>query len=118
MSGSDGKGMLHVTQAVNPGNYQVVSADGLTVSCFSLNISANESQLGRVPLAHIEHLFGDGCVVAVDAASVLKDALQGGMDQPVELLPWVMMLVLLVLVAESVLAAKFYRQPTPTQTSD
>ena len=41
----------------------------------------------------------------------LHEALQGRWRQPLELFPWLMIFVLLVLVVENLLANKFYRRP-------
>ena len=40
----------------------------------------------------------------------LRDALEGQFRQPVELFPWLMILLLLVLAVENLLANRFYRQ--------
>jgi hypothetical protein len=40
----------------------------------------------------------------------LREALQGHWSQPVELFPWLMILLLLVLAVENLLANRFYRQ--------
>ena len=42
----------------------------------------------------------------------LKDAIQDRWSQPVELFPWLMLLLLLVLAVENLLANRFYRQET------
>jgi hypothetical protein len=49
----------------------------------------------------------------LDRKASLSGALESHWNQPVELLPWLMMLVLLVLALENLLANKFYRTEKP-----
>jgi hypothetical protein len=104
---------LTVSQAVAAGNYTLSGADGRRAACFSVNVPPDECQLGRVPLEQIEALLGAGAVLTVGHSALLRDALQGHWGQPVELLPWLMILLLLVLAIENLLANKFYRRETP-----
>jgi hypothetical protein len=101
---------LEISKAVMPGNYTVIGADGKRTSCFSLNIPPDESQLTPVPAEQIEALFGLGALLPLDSKRSLHEALQSHWNQPVELLPWLMMLLLLVLAVENLLANKFYRR--------
>jgi hypothetical protein len=100
---------LSITKAVKEGNYRVMG-EGNTIGAFSLNVAPEESILDRVPAEKIEALFGEGAVLPLDAKSNLREALQGHWSQPVELLPWLMIVVLLVLAVENLLANKFYRR--------
>lgn len=100
---------LQITKAVKPGNYKVLG-DGKPTAAFSLNVPPDECQLNRVPAEQIEALFGPGSVLPLDQKATLHEALQSHFNQPVELLPWLMILVLLVLVVENLLANKFYRR--------
>jgi hypothetical protein len=104
---------LQITKAVVPGNYRVYGTDGLPMAAFSLNVPADESQLNRVPVEQIEALFGPGALLPLDRKTSLHEALQNHWSQPVELLPWLMLFVLLALVVENLLANKFYRQEPP-----
>jgi hypothetical protein len=105
-----GEGRLPVPQASQPGNYTVLDGKGRTAAGFSLNIRAEESQLDRVPAEEVEAVLGKGAVLQVDRKVSLREALQGLRAPPVELLPWLMMAVLLVLTVESFLANRFYRK--------
>jgi hypothetical protein len=109
--GPDGR--LAVPQATAPGNYAVVDSKGSPVAAFSLNVHAEESRLDRVPAEEIEAVLGPGSLLQLGRAASLKTALEGLQPPPVEMLPWLMMVVLLVLAVESVLANKFYRRTTP-----
>jgi uncharacterized membrane protein len=101
---------LHVTKAAAPGNYGVVDPSGKRVAGFSLNVAPDESLLARVPPEQIEALFGSGAVLPVDSKINLREALLNRWSQPVELLPWLMILLLLLLAVENLCANKFYKQ--------
>jgi hypothetical protein len=100
---------LNIIQAVQPGNYKVTGKDA-TVAAFSLNVPPEESRLDRVPPEQIEALLGEGSLMGTDLKTSLSDALQNHWSQPIELLPLLMIVILLVLAVENLLANKFYRQ--------
>jgi hypothetical protein len=102
--------LLSVPQATHPGNYTVVGEGGKTVTAFSVNIPAEESQLDRVPGEEIEAALGEGSLLPPGQAPRLQDSLKDGRAGQIELLPWLLMAVLLVLAVESVLANKFYKR--------
>jgi hypothetical protein len=101
---------LTLPQAVTPGNYTLVGDDGRWISSFSVNVSPEESQLGRIPPERIEELFDAGAVLSVGHGISLREALQGRWKQPLELFGWLMILVLLALAIENLLANRFYRR--------
>jgi hypothetical protein len=107
---ADDQAELLLTQAVTPGNYKLFGADERPAAWFSVNAPAGESQLARVPPEQIEALLGAGAVLPVGRSMSLRDALQGHWGQPVELFPWLMVFLLLVLAVENLLANKFYRR--------
>ena len=100
---------LNITQAVQPGNYKIIGKDA-TVAAFTLNVPPEESRLDHVPPDQIEALLGEGSLLGIDQKTSLSDALQNHWSQPLELLPLLMIIILLVLAVESLLANKFYRQ--------
>ena len=102
--------LLAVPQANQPGNYAVTGEEGATVAAFSLNVAVEQSNLERVPAAEIEAALGPESLIPPDQWPRLQDAVKGGRAGTVELLPWLLMAVLLVLAIESVLANKFYRR--------
>jgi hypothetical protein len=108
---------LEVTKAAMPGNYKVTGSDGSVVACFSVNIQPEESQLAQVPREQIERVFGPGAVLPIEHKASLRDALQSHWSQPIELLPWLMILVLLLMAAENLLANRFYRPQSPAAES-
>jgi hypothetical protein len=106
---SENQTELSLTKATVPGKYSLLR-EGKRIAAFSVNVAPEESQLERVPAEKIEQVLGDGALLPVGHGTSLRDALQGHWSQPVELFPWLMILVLLALAVENFLANKFYRQ--------
>jgi hypothetical protein len=108
---------LAIASAVLPGNYKVHGGqDGKWTTHFSVNVPPGESELARVPAEQIEQLLGRGAVLPVGFGTNFREALQGHWSQPIELFPWLMILILLVLAVENLLANKFYRrEPQATE---
>lgn len=109
----EGQPDVLLPQAVSPGNYNLLDSAGKRVAAFSINLPPEESLLTRLPEEPIEDLLGTGAVLSVGHGTRLKEALEGRWKQPVELLPWLMILVLLGLAVENLLANKFYRAEAP-----
>jgi hypothetical protein len=99
-----------VPQASQPGNYVVQNGAGRTVAGFSLAIREGDTDLERVPVEEIEKVLGTGTVLPLQQSVNLADALQANHPPPVELLPLLMMVLLLVLTGEGLLASRFYRR--------
>lgn len=78
---------------------------------FSVNAPPEESNLAKVPVEAIEELTGKDRVFAIDRNSTLQDWLTVVLDQPVDLFPWLLIVVLLLFVAEGLAANRFYRRP-------
>ncbi|HEY7422987.1 MAG TPA: BatA domain-containing protein [Gemmataceae bacterium] len=115
---ADGDMQLSLPQAVAPGNYAVRDANKRIVAGCSLNVRPQESDLTRVPAEEIESVLGKDTLLQVGRTISLKDALLGMRPPPLELLPWLMMAVLIVLTVEGLLANRFYRRAAPTQTGE
>lgn len=110
----DGAADLVLTQPQQPGHYTLTSVDRTWTYGFSLNLPSAECLLvPRVAPDAIEKLFGDGSVVAAGQNRKLRDAMEGQLRQPIELFPWLMILLLLVLAVENLLANRFYRKEEP-----
>src|SRR5262249_8162670 len=99
----DGETVLHLTKAAMPGNVNLFG-EGQPVAGFSMKAPPEESQLTPVPAEQIEALFRDNAILRVDPKSSLQEALQGHWTQPVDLLPYLMILLLLALAVENLLA--------------
>lgn len=78
---------------------------------FSLNAPPDESNLDRVEVQSINDLFGPDSVAPATRDLKLRDILSGKFDQPIELFPFLMILLLLFLAFENLLSNKFYKQP-------
>lgn len=114
---ADNQTELLLTQPVRPGNYTLFDADGKPVAYFSVNIPPDECQLTRLPAEQIETLLGAGSVLPLDRKVSLHDAVQQHWNQPVELLPWLLIALLLLLAVESFFANRFYRSDPEAQES-
>ena len=103
---------MEVLQAVSPENYRVIPQGAVDpIAAFSVNVSPDESQLDKVPAETIEDLLGKDSILIPEQKVSLPDALQSHLRQPLELFPWLMILLLLMLAVENLLANRFYRQP-------
>jgi hypothetical protein len=109
----EGDTSLSLPQAVVPGNYAVHDSRKRIVAACSLNVRPQESELERVPTEEIESVLGKESLLQVGRTISMNDALTGMRPPPLELLPWMMMAVLLVLTVESMLANRFYRRAAP-----
>jgi hypothetical protein len=96
-----------------PGNFRVDPEDKKWAEGFSLNAPAEESNLERVAVDQIEPLLGKDSVAPASRDLQIRDVLAGKFTQPIELFPFLMILLLLFLALENLLANKFYRQPPP-----
>jgi len=103
-------GELRLTQPRLPGHYTVTGGGKLTAA-FSLNLPTNECDLlPRITAATVEELFGPDSLIALGQTRKLREGMEGQFKQPVELFPWLMLLLLVALAVENWLANKFYRK--------
>jgi hypothetical protein len=114
---NEGDTFLSLPQALVPGNYAVRDSKKRIVAGCSLNIRPEESVLERVPAEEIESVLGKETLLQMGRTTSMKDALTGMQPPPLELLPWLMMAVLIVLTVESLLANRFYRRAAPDAES-
>src|SRR5207237_6498634 len=98
---------LPVSQAVLPGNYLVYSVRNErqdVLDGFSMDVRPDESLLTpRVPKEEIEELFGKDSVLDMEHGVSLREAISKK-PQPVELLPYLMLALLIFLAVENILA--------------
>lgn len=108
-----GQSQLFVTEARRPGNFRVAIGDSWQRH-FSVNLAPLESQLAqqRPSVADIEALLGPNTVFSAEQVPDLSELTREKLGQrpSVELLPWFMIAVLLVLALENFVATRFYRQ--------
>jgi hypothetical protein len=109
---------LPIPQAQAAGNYLVLDGKGQPAAGFSLNVNSSENDLERVPVEELEAVLGADSVLAVGRSASLHDALATRRPPPIELLPYLMILLLIVLALESLLGNRFYRRvPEPEAPS-
>jgi hypothetical protein len=99
-----------------PGNFALSARkDGAEVwrDGFSTNPPAEEFNLAKVPVEAIEELVGKDRVFPIDRNSTLRDWLNIALGQPVDLFPWLLIAVLMLLVTEGLVANRFYRRVRP-----
>jgi hypothetical protein len=103
---------VRLPQAQQAGQYALTGPNREAVASFSVNVPPNETQLlPRIGIDAIEDVFGPESVVSLGQNRKLSDALEGQLRQPLDLFPWLMLLLLMALVVENLLANKFYREP-------
>jgi hypothetical protein len=94
----------------HPGNYKLSIANRGWNEGYSLNIPAEESTLDKVPVEAIEELTGKGSVAPVEKNRGIHEMLTLVMGSPIDLFPWLLILVLMLLVLEGLVANRFYRR--------
>ncbi len=77
---------------------------------FSLNNPAEESTLTKVPVEAIEELTGKNSIVPIDRNRSLRLIMSIVLGSPVDLFPWLLILVLILLALEGLVANRFYRR--------
>ena len=100
---------IPAAKTLTPGNYVLSTEKGDAREGFSLNPSAEESNLTKVPAEAVEALFGPNSVIPLGKDAKMRDVLATKFNQPIDLFPWLLILVLLLLAAEGVIANRFYR---------
>lgn len=101
-----------------PGNYTLAMPDRSWSFAFSLNPAPAEFQLvPRVPLESLAELFPENAIVAPGQSMNLMDKLEQRARQPLELFPWLMLLLLMLLAVEGYFANRFYSQEPETESS-
>jgi hypothetical protein len=94
-----------------------MNQDNQRIAAFSVNVLPSESDLTRVPVDQITALFGADTVLPVGTDVKFLDALKHYGNQPVELLPFLLVLLLILLAVENLLSNKFYRRAPEEQPS-
>jgi hypothetical protein len=100
---------LPPTKTLMPGNYVLRTEDRAWQEGFSLNPSAEESNLARVPKEAIEAVFGPDSIIPAEKDLKLRDAIDRRMNPEIRLFPWLLIGVLLLFVVEGLVANRFYR---------
>jgi hypothetical protein len=93
-----------------PGNFTLVVEALKWRDGFSLNVPAEESTLDKVPVEAIEELTGKESVFPLAKDKKLADIVKVISDQPIDLFPWLLIAVLMLLALEGLVANRFYRK--------
>jgi hypothetical protein len=93
---------------VQPGNYTIQIEAFRWQSAFSLNIAAQESILERLPVEALESFTGPNSVVPLEKNRPLRDMIERSFGGPIELFPWLLLLLLTTYAIEGILANRFY----------
>jgi hypothetical protein len=96
-------------RTLTAGNFVLRTDDRSWQEGFSLNPSADEFNLTKVPEEPIEELFGPNSVVGVERDLQLRDVLESRFDPELKLLPWLLLGVLVLFAVEGFVANRFYR---------
>jgi len=92
------------------GAFTLTAADGKWTDGFSLNVPTEESNLERIAPDSIQELFGADAISPADKKLPLSEILSGKFTQPIELFPFLMILLLIVLAVENWMGNRFYRR--------
>jgi hypothetical protein len=96
-----------------PGNFALSSEKDRVViwrDGFSTNIPAEEFNLEKVPVEAVEDVVGKDRVFPVDRNVPLSEIISGKIGHPIDLFPWLLIAVLMLLVLEGFVANRFYRR--------
>lgn len=92
------------------GSFTLEAEDRTWKEGFSLNPPVEESNLERIAVTEIEAVFNESAVIPATKPLPLKDIMSGKFRTDLELFPFLMIILLLVMASENLLANKFYRK--------
>jgi hypothetical protein len=92
------------------GSFTLTAEDGKWSDGFSINAPVEESNLERLPPEAITDLFGADAMFTADKKLALEEILSGKFTQPIELFPFLMILLLIILAVENWMGNRFYRK--------
>jgi hypothetical protein len=84
--------------------------DAKTITKFSVNIPGTESDLSRLSAENIADALGAKALIPLDQRSSMRDVMPDYWNEPMELFPWLMLLLLLLFALENLLANRFYKR--------
>jgi hypothetical protein len=107
----DADAELAIRQTNFAGNARVTGGNPAAPwhAAFSLNPPGVEFNLDRLPTEEIDKLFGPDSVVAPGQNRPLAEALGARGRRPIDMFPWLMLALVALLIAESIVANRFYK---------
>ena len=99
---------LVLAEAEDPGNYQVRTAQKRLARAFSLALDPNETDPAKAPQEEIEQVLGSGRVLTAGKGVDLQELMTGQWQGDLDLLPWILALVVILLAVESWLANRVF----------
>jgi hypothetical protein len=97
-------------KTTSAGNFTLQSEDGKWLDGFGVNVPVEESNLERLAPEAVTELFGADTLFPADKKLTLTGILSGKFSQPIELFPFLMILLLVVLAVENWMGNRFYRR--------
>ncbi len=94
-----------------PGMYTLETGaekKSLVLGRFVVRMPPEESDLTPIPDAELNSLFGSDGILSLDRQSSLRDSLRAHWSEPIELFPYLMLGLLLLLVVENWWSNRFY----------
>lgn len=101
--------LLPPSRTLTAGQFVLRTEDNKWREGFSLNATAEESNLTRVPDEAITAVFGAETIVPVSKEGKLVDAITARFDPEIRLFPWLLLAVLALFAVEGLVANRFYR---------
>jgi hypothetical protein len=102
---------VSITGLNKPGQYQMAAGGELGVHYgFSVNLAADTTQVGRADTDQLGEQFKDSKLVFVDSIEQLRQSRQNVASRTRwEAFPWVILLLVMAVVGETLLSSLFYR---------
>ncbi len=99
---------LTLPEAEEAGNYQVRTAQKRLARAFSLALDPNETDLDKAPAEEIEQVLGKDRILTAGKGVELNELMTGQWQGDLDLLPWILAIVVLLLAVESWLANRVF----------
>lgn len=95
-------------RVVQPGNYSIAIESFKWNEAFSLNLPPAESNLERLSPQAVEALTGPNSIVPLEKNRSLREMIERSFGGPLELFPWLLLLLFGLYATEALLANRFY----------
>lgn len=109
LADKSGEWRLSPARTLTAGNFLLRTEDRTWREGFSLNPTADESNLAKVPAEAITDVCGPKSIIPAERNLKLRDVIEASTDHPIDLTPWLLIAVLLLFALEGVFSNRFYR---------